>query len=266
MASAVAKRILRSLRLYRPVRLAMHWGLNRGVREENERALNFYARFIGPGALVFDVGANIGRRSEVFSRLGARVIAVEPNPDCIWEIEQMFPAGGGITIEPVAVGASPGTATLHLCGESDRMSSLSEDWIGRMRSSRFGAFHWTRSVQVEVKTLDQLIQRHGDPAFIKIDTEGFELQVLSGLTVPVQGLSFEFSPECRDTAIQCIDLLETRARYEYNLALNDGMQFELPHWVDARRLKEMLADGGAWPQHNNGDIYARLAPRSRVTG
>src|SRR5689334_4646326 len=51
------------------------------TKADDER-LRFYRQFVGPGDLVFDVGANVGHVTKVFLRAGARVVAIEPQSIC----------------------------------------------------------------------------------------------------------------------------------------------------------------------------------------
>src|SRR5260221_39751 len=65
------------------------WEMLRGGRaiRQSRRMQEFYSSLLPDGALVFDVGANVGTMTRVFSSLGARILAVEPNPDCVRRIE-----------------------------------------------------------------------------------------------------------------------------------------------------------------------------------
>jgi Methyltransferase FkbM domain len=71
----------------------------------------------------------------------------------------------------------------------------------------FARVRWDRSIDVAVATLDDLIAAHGEPAFCKIDVEGFEVDVLAGLTRPVRALSFEYLPPAHDAALAALDLV-----------------------------------------------------------
>jgi hypothetical protein len=63
-----ARGVIRSLRIY--------YGdpRRRGALDRH------YAGFVGAGDLVFDIGGHVGDRVASFRRLGARVVAVEPQP------------------------------------------------------------------------------------------------------------------------------------------------------------------------------------------
>src|SRR5262245_14159320 len=86
--------------------------------------LALYRRFIRPGDLCFDVGANFGRKTEVFIALGARVVAFEPQPDCCDEITALNPAA---TVVRSAVGSTVGVASLRVDPHRTG-SSIVSDW------------------------------------------------------------------------------------------------------------------------------------------
>src|SRR5947207_4849635 len=105
--------VLRSLRIYRghPARA---------------RAMDrLYAQFIKPGDLVFDVGAHVGDRTAAFRRLGARVVAVEPQPAIAKLLRLLYGHDRAVSLEPVAVGRSAGTVTLQLNVANPTVSTAS---------------------------------------------------------------------------------------------------------------------------------------------
>ena len=50
---------------------------------KRRRSRSFYRQFVGPGDLAFDIGAHLGDRVQAWVDLGARVVAVEPQPHLV---------------------------------------------------------------------------------------------------------------------------------------------------------------------------------------
>ncbi len=227
-----------------------------GSRRWRKSALDLYSQFLGSGDLVFDVGANVGNRIDVFLALGARVVAIEPQAICVSRLQARFDKNPNVSIVPKALGRAAGTAEL-MVSEADTISSMSSHWVDAVRSSgRFASYQWNERETVVVTSLDTLIGEFGRPAFCKIDVEGFELEVLSGLSSPVPALSFEFTPEVLDTALASVDRLSSLGAAEFNYSLGESMRLQLPRWTNADNLKSILRGGDV---KQFGDVYARFA-------
>ena len=247
--------------------LGRAWGIARslvmyhGVPGKHRRMLRRYGEFLRPGDLGFDIGAHVGSRVRAWRRLGARVIAVEPQPDFVRILRLFFGRDAGVTVVPVAVGARAGRARLALSTATPTVSSMSPDWIESVAADRrFARVRWDRSVEVEVTTLDDLIAVHGEPAFCKIDVEGFEVDVLAGLTRPLRALSFEYLPPAHDAALAALDLVErlgaAAGGYVYNYSPIETMRLASERWLDAADLVRLLERYR--PLGRSGDVYARL--------
>ena len=94
------------------------------AREPSLRRRDLYRQFMGRGDLVFDVGANVGNRVDVFLSLHARVVAIEPLPECAQRLRDTFQRRC-IVLE-TALGAAAGTAELRR-GNEDVLSTMSPD-------------------------------------------------------------------------------------------------------------------------------------------
>lgn len=222
--------------------------------------LSLYRPFVPDGGLVFDVGAHLGDRTRAFRRLGARVVAIEPQPTLMRWLQRFFGRDVGVTLDARAVGAQPGHARLALDHAHPAVASISARWRSSV-SRHHGGFadvDWKHSIEVAVTTLDGLIERHGTPDFCKIDVEGFEAEVLAGLSRPLPALSIEFVAGALDHAQTCLDRLGQLGNYRYNAVEGERRSFLWSAWKPTEAVREWL-DAGA-DDIASGDLYAVLEP------
>lgn len=238
-----ARAVLRSLRIYY------------GNRERKKAKDRLYGQFIHPGDLAFDIGAHVGDRVASFRRLGARVVAVEPQPALVRVLRFLYGRKRNVVIEAVLVGSSIGRADLRINVDNPTISTVSAAFVDAADGAPgWEGQRWTRMIRMPVTTLDTLIARHGTPAFIKIDVEGFEADVLAGLTKPVKALSFEFTTIQRDVAHRCIERCAALGFSTFNAALGESQMLVGETWMSAQEIRRWV---DALPHDaNSGDIYA----------
>jgi len=225
-----------------------------GKKTKIIKAAKFYSTFINPGDICYDVGANIGNKTASLIEIGAKVIAIEPQPACVAKIKKRF--NNQVTVLETGLSDREGEIELHLT-QTSTIASMNPEWIQSVQKQRFKQYHWNHKIKVPVTTLDKLILQYGKPKFIKIDVEGFELNILNGLHYAIKWICFEYVPEIIKIAIGCVDRLNfLDSNYEFNWSVGETMQFSLHKWVNANEMKNLL-----FQTKNStlfGDVYARL--------
>jgi len=217
-----------------------------------------YGGFVQRGDLVLDIGAHVGDRVACFRRLGARVVAVEPQPAIVKVLRLLYGCRAGIAIEAAAVGRVAGWTSMMINADNPTVSTASPAFVSAARGAPgWENQHWMKSVSVPVTTLDALIGKHGTPAFIKIDVEGFEEEALQGLSHQVKALSFEFTTIQRPVALACIERCVALGYTKFNAALGESQILVNGDWVGGEDIARWLA--GLPHAANSGDIYASLA-------
>ena len=216
----------------------------------------FYSKLVSANDLVFDVGAHLGDRSSAFAWLGAKVVSIEPQPEINKWLRRLVGRNRKITIIDEALGGMVGTSQLAISQLTPTVSTVADSWKDRIVTANpsFSWVRWDHTVEVKVTTLDMLIATHGVPHYCKIDVEGYELDVLKGLSYKIDLISFEFVYGDIEAAISCIEYLEGLGSYEYNIVIGEEKKFKLERWIYQREIIQMLVS----EESSSGDLYARL--------
>jgi FkbM family methyltransferase len=217
----------------------------------------FYSQFVKKGDLCFDIGANLGTRTEAFRKLGATTIAVEPQDVCVASLKKRWGKDKKVRIVQKAVGAQEGEITLAICTKDNEKSSCSAEWMGISQNGSLKGLVWDMRVRVQMTTLDKLIEEFGIPTFCKIDTEGFEWECIQGLSQPIKALSLEFLTEHVFPAINSIHRLAELGLTKYNYSIAESMELALNGWTGADEICKILEN---YPdRYTYGDVYATTA-------
>jgi len=125
------------------------------------------------------VGANIGQFGESLRAHGYRgkILSFEPTAACFATLAQKAAADGNWEAHHCGLGAAEGTATLHASQLSVFNSILELSDSAKLHDNRMSIDH---TEEIEIRTLDQVAAHLAGSILLKIDTQGYEQQVIAG--------------------------------------------------------------------------------------
>jgi FkbM family methyltransferase len=212
---------LRNRLKYSSIRRLYWAATKRETLISTQREQDFYRRLLvglRHDDLIFDVGANQGAKTDIFLRLGARVVAVEPDEACHAILQDRFLRyrlkSRPVTLVGKAVSDGVGSIEMYIDGPGSALNTISLKWANYLKENK-EHFEWqhcgldfSRRKRVATTTVEELTSLYGMPFFVKIDVEGHELSVLRGIQRPIPFLSFEVNMRAfRDEGIQCVQTL-----------------------------------------------------------
>src|SRR5262245_3322165 len=137
-----ARATLRSFRIYY------------GDRRRAAAMDRLHGGFVRSGDLVFDVGAHVGDRVASLRRLGARVVAVEPQRAMVRALRLLYGRDRDVTIEAVAVGRQPGRVRMLINADNPTVSTASPAFVEAAGGAPgWERQRWSEAAEVEVTTL-----------------------------------------------------------------------------------------------------------------
>jgi FkbM family methyltransferase len=231
-----------------------------GIPFRIQKLTNFYSQFIRRGDLCFDIGSHVGNRVLAWSRLGARVVAVEPQQMAMKFLRKIYGGRKNVVLVEKAIGSEVGKSHLFLNQLNPTIATLSPDWITKVSQlPSFSGERWQTITTVPVTTLNALIAQYGHPVFCKIDVEGYEHEVLKGIDRPLTCLSFEYLPAAIEIALGCISRLSELGEYRFERSTGESLTLSGLGWLSGEEMVAWLTSLS--PEDPSGDIYARLQVR-----
>ena len=254
MLKKIVKKIIGESNVYY---LRDKWSAQKNTVAKKKR-VDFYSQFISKDDLCFDVGANYGNRIEALLELGCRIVAIEPQHECCKFLKKKY--GSSIEIINKGLGEKEGSLEFYK-SDASTLSTFSKDWIEAVQQSgRFRQHHWEKKTIVDMTTLDNLIRLYGLPQFVKIDVEGYELEVLKGLSSPVRFISFEYAvPEQIEKIAGCIQHIQSLApgkKAECNYSVGESMAWTHNSWLPCADMIDLIHTA-EFIDTGFGDIYVR---------
>lgn len=212
----------------------------------NYKNNKFYEQFIKKDDLCFDIGANIGAKSELFLKLDAKVIAFEPQTKCLENLEILKNKNKNFSYYPFGIGDKNETKALNLATHIE-VATFSDEFIQFYKNE---TIQWNEKETVEVKPINSIIEQFGIPNYCKIDTEGFELKILSSLKYEIPIIEFEFTESHFLETLKIIDLFDSK-KTTFNFILNERLKLKLKNWLKADEFKEKLKGLDKFQLHGN---------------
>ena len=210
------------------------------------------SNFLSANDLFFDVGAHLGDKSKELIKNKIKVVMIEPQPECLKVLKELYSKNPLVTIIPMGLGRINQKIEMSINTKQPVISTFAEHW----KTGRFSNSNWDKKIMVDVTTLDDLINKFGDPKYIKIDVEGFEHQVILGLTKKSGIISFEFTSEFIKDTYKSLDYLISLGYSDFNFSIGERRKF-YTQWKNANVIKKdvekiIKEDHLLW-----GDMYCK---------
>jgi len=216
-----------------------------------------YEEIIKEGDLVFDVGLNIGDKSEIFLKKGCVVVGFEPLFECFQHAKDRLSNYSNFRAENIALDKKEGFEKIFLTSYHT-ISTMSKEFISEVKKERFKEYDWNGERTITTNTLDNMISKYGKPEYIKIDVEGYEHNVLSGLTSKINLISIEFNPELCSETIKCLDYIDNlnNNNTEFNYVYRFDDNFKFDKWVSKEEISKYLTSVNDF-KFEFGDVFCR---------
>lgn len=234
------------------------------AHEQRRKEFLFYKRLLANarGEVVFDIGANQGAKCRLFRRLVSRTVCVEPDRRSCEILRERFRHCSNVQVIQAGAGNSCEIAEYKVFSAGSPLNTFSTKWQATLENEGQDRFkeilQCERTEKIQLITLDALIRQFGRPFYIKIDVEGYEWEVVRGLTQPVSLVSFECNLPHFEAETICVikhlSALGPEATFNYTLA-EPPDEFASDVWMNSIQMTAIVTS----KRYRFMEMYCRTA-------
>lgn len=159
--------------------------------------------------MIFDIGANRGLFTDVCisNNPNSKIITIEANPYLFNYLIEKYKNNKNVEVINTLISKENDRLIPFYLSNADTISTASVDWITQSRFTN--SYVWYKPIQIKSRSLDSLIDEYGIPELIKIDVEGYEYEVISGLSKKAKEICFEWAEEQYENINKTCEHLES---------------------------------------------------------
>ena len=202
--------------------------------------------------LIFDVGAHLGEKSKFFIEKKIKTILIEPLPNCAKYLRKKYSKNKNVKIIQKGLGEKSSEKILMVNKSMPTISTIAKHW----KKGRFSKLTWDHQIKIKITTLDNLIKKFGSPKYIKIDVEGYELNVLKGLSKKSGIISFEATTEFITNAEKCIKYLKEIGYTKFTFSIGEQRKF-FCDWLNSNQTMNLIKTQIKKDKYFWADIYCK---------
>ena len=203
-----------------------------------KKDVEFHKKFLTNNEFIFDLGANRGEKSNIFSFFTKRIVLYEPEQVLYNLLKLRFRRNKNIFINNLIVSDKSQETFFYSIPGNEAYSSI-------LKNYKKNFTHLQNMDVVKKKkmstTLNAEIKKFGLPSYIKIDCEGSEKLILKNLEYKIKKISFEANlPNFLNETLDIIDIFKNRFNSSFNLRRNNEFDFYFYSNINSIKLKEFL--------------------------
>tara|TARA_B110000003_G_scaffold259087_1_gene278762 strand:- start:717 stop:1454 length:738 start_codon:yes stop_codon:yes gene_type:complete len=197
----------------------------------------FHKKFLNKNKIIFDLGANIGDKSYIFSAFAKKVFAYEPENKMHLILKNRF-INKNVVIKKKLFSNKKGYTNFYIVDKDEAYSTI------KPKSLKFFDHIDKKNIRIikkETTTLNLEIKKNGIPDYIKIDCEGAEKLILQNLIYKIPILSFELNlPQFYKEGEYIIMSFKKKFKSEYNIRIHEKNEFLFKKNVSANKCLRFL--------------------------
>jgi FkbM family methyltransferase len=186
--------------------------------------------------MLFDIGSNKGLYTDANINKYDKFILIDANKDLCNQLRNKYHNNPNIIIEQKIV--SKDKTDIFYISNAHTISTCDIEWINNSRFTH--SYSFTKTTGNESITIDELVEKYGIPSYIKIDVEGYELNVLKSMSKKYCPIGFEWAEEKKNELLLSLEYVKSLGFENFCIQKEDNYTYIPEKWISYEEIYEIL--------------------------